>query len=443
MKIDAGTVAVAVMMLLSSGSSSQAAGSAPPLRPVLALKGLDPVALISGKEVPGDPKFVVERGRFLYRFANADDKAEFEAKPARYEIQLRGQCAMYPGMMGAPDVFAVYEGRIYLGGNRHCLASFLKAPRTALRRHAERKKVAILVFEGVQIIDYTGPYEVFGQAGCDVFTVAERSDTLTTNMGMMIVPNFTLENCPHADIVVLPGGNVDPSLEHPAIIHWIKESADKATYVLSVCNGAFFLAKAGMLDGLTATTFHRLLDNLQREAPKCRVVSDQRFTDNGKIITSAGLSSGIDGALHVVEKMHGKGFAQQLALGIEYNWQPEARFARAKFADMNLIRAFGRGFDFPEPAVAKLYSTHGDADHWDKVWDIRNLAEADVRGIVDARLAKSWTKAAAKGSPDESASHWNFSDPHGGSWQGAASVQAVTGAEPMVRLTIHIERVRQ
>jgi transcriptional regulator GlxA family with amidase domain len=198
---------------------------------------------------------------------------------------------------------------------------------------ANRKKIAILIFEGVQIIDYTGPYEVFGQAGFDVFTVAARPDAITTVMGMNVVPKFTLENTPKPEVIVIPSGEVTQTQNDPQVIKWIQENTPGAEQVLSVCNGAYILARTGLLDGLSATTFYGLIDGLAAVAPKTKVVTDQRYVDNGKIITTAGISSGIDGSLYVVSKMMGKRRAQMAALNMEYNWQPDSNYARASFAD--------------------------------------------------------------------------------------------------------------
>src|SRR5581483_5516707 len=119
-----------------------------------------------------------------------------------------------------------------------------------------RKKAAILLFNGVQIIDYTGPYEVFGQAGLEVFTVATKSEVITTAMNMKVTPDYTLENAPAAEILLIPGGGVSATQQAPQVIKWIQERAKQSEYVISVCNGAYILAKTGLLDGLTATTFY-------------------------------------------------------------------------------------------------------------------------------------------------------------------------------------------
>ena len=162
---------------------------------------------------------------------------------------------------------------------------------------------------------------------------------------MRVYPQLHLRESTKPDIIVIPGGGAARrgrgtrrrgQLNNLKVVKWIRDQAGQARYVMSVCNGAFLLAKAGLLDGLEATTTAGLIEELRAAAPKTKVVSDKRFVDNGKIITTGGLSSGIDGALHLVEKLDGKGWAQVIAYGIEYNWQPEAGYARGPLADMKL-----------------------------------------------------------------------------------------------------------
>src|SRR5262249_2115907 len=125
---------------------------------------------------------------------------------------------------------------------------------------------------------------------------------------------------------------------------------------MSVCTGAFILAKAGVLDGLSATTVSGGVGRLAKVAQKKRVVSDQRYVENGKIITTAGLSSGIDSALHFVSRIKGKGTAQATALGLEYNWDPTGKFVRAALAD--------RYFPQIDELDGEALSTDGDMDRW-------------------------------------------------------------------------------
>ena len=301
------------------------------------------------------------------------------------------------------------------------------------RRIASRRDVAILLFEGVQIIDYTGPYEVFGHAWTPsgpafrTYTVAEKAGPITTAMGMSVNPRYTFKNAPKPDILILPGGGVPPHLDNPALIAWIKETSKDAEVVLSVCNGAFFLAKAGLLDGLEATTFAGAINDLREAAPKARIVDDQRWVDNGKIITTAGLSSGIDGSLHVIEKLMGRGYAQRAALGMEYNWQPELNWARAALPD-RLVRV-----DTPRDLPVEPLLTEGTTDRWEKQWSVTTDQSPDAYlQVVNQLLETSnkWTR--------ESTGAWTFKDDQGRAWNGTAAVEPL--APGKLKLTMKIAR---
>ncbi|MEL7369732.1 MAG: DJ-1/PfpI family protein, partial [Myxococcota bacterium] len=221
--------------------------------------------------------------------------------------------------------------------------------------------VGIVLFDGVQIIDYTGPYEVFGHASYRVYTVSESGEPLTTAMGMRVEPSYSFKNSPQADVLVIPGGNLHDAVDNRRLISWVTTQAKAAKQVLSVCNGAFILAKTGLLDHKKATTFHRLLEKFEATAAKTEVVWDQRFVDNGKIITTAGLSSGIDGALHVVSKLDGHGTAAGVALHLEYDWRPDENYARAALADMYLPRIAA-----PDGSQIKVVKTEGSRSTWTK-----------------------------------------------------------------------------
>ena len=165
-------------------------------------------------------------------------------------------------------------------------------------------------------------------------TVAEKSGPITTSMGMSVNPTYNFENSPQPDILVLPGGNeVWKQLDDPNVIKWVQDKSKTAEVVMSVCKGAFFLAKAGLLDGLQATTTFSLIARLKDAAPKTRVVDDMRYVDNGKFNTTAGLSSGIEGSLHLIERLYGKGMMQMAAVGMEYNWNPDANYMRTALAE--------------------------------------------------------------------------------------------------------------
>ena len=307
-----------------------------------------------------------------------------------------------------------------------------------------RETVAILIFDGVEIIDYAGPYEVFGQAGFAVYTVAAKPDAITTAMGMRVTPAYVFGNAPKPNVIVIPGGGVVNAQEDPATINWIRDRSKDAEQVLSVCNGAFILARTGLLDGLSATTFYNLIDGLAAVAPKTRVVTDQRYVDNGKIITTAGLSSGIDGSLYVVSKMRGKAAAQMVALNMEYNWQPDSRYARAEFADRHLRKIFSSRLQFavPEGTTLTVMSTQGGPDKWEVNWQVKGeTSPGDVLKLLSEKLTVGgkWVRQDAR-KPDVSTSAWKFNDDKGASWSGLVEVQPVAGERGTLAIRIRINR---
>lgn len=232
-----------------------------------------------------------------------------------------------------------------------------------------RKKVAILLFEGVQIIDFTGPYEIFGQARYEVYTVSKTGKMINTAMNMKVQPTYSFDNAPQPDILVIPGGNFVASSRDKNTISWIKKIEQGTEHLMSVCNGAFILAKTNLLEGKTATTFYAQIPQLRKNYPKTKVVSDQRFVDNGKIITSAGLSAGIEAALHLVAKDKGLGAAQQIALHIEYLWEPDKKMARADYADLKYLRKFTRNFGgMKDLKNLRFMLNEGNETFWNAQW---------------------------------------------------------------------------
>lgn len=189
------------------------------------------------------------------------------------------------------------------------------APEGAPPKEKPVKTVVVLLFEGVELLDFAGPAEVFiiaekGKA-FRVVTVAETTKPLKTMGGITVTPDCTYETAPKADVLVVPGGNM--KAVGKAGREWLKKASAGAEITLSVCYGAFLLANVGLLDGVEATTHHWGVDDLKTAAPKCKVVSGKRFVDGGKIVTTAGVTAGIDGALHVVERLLGKDAAKWAA----------------------------------------------------------------------------------------------------------------------------------
>jgi transcriptional regulator GlxA family with amidase domain len=189
-----------------------------------------------------------------------------------------------------------------------------------------KKNIAILIFDDVEVLDFAGPFEVFaltdelrGHAPFHTFTLAESPGSVRARNGLKVVPDFTLETCPPPHVLVIPGGQgTRPLLKKPALLEWIRTKARTAELVLSVCTGALVLAKAGLLDGLRVTTHHLALDLLRELAPSATVDPSRRFHDNGKIITAAGISAGLDASLHAVARLLDPAAAEATARQMEY-----------------------------------------------------------------------------------------------------------------------------
>jgi transcriptional regulator GlxA family with amidase domain len=198
---------------------------------------------------------------------------------------------------------------------------------------AQPRNVGILIFPDVEILDFCGPFEVFASATLpaqtdggaetrlfEVFTVAERSELVACRGGLLVQPNHTIDDHPPLDLVVVPGGyGTQREQENPVILDWIARQRRTGALTTSVCTGAFLLGAAGLLDGLRATTHWTTIDGLRTSLPTIDVLADARVVDEGEIITSAGVSAGIDMALHVVRRLHGDEVARRTARDMEYD----------------------------------------------------------------------------------------------------------------------------
>jgi transcriptional regulator GlxA family with amidase domain len=220
------------------------------------------------------------------------------------------------------------------------LASCLSSAATA--RAGERsvrytRNVAIVLYEGVELLDFAGPGEVFkaaadaasykDQPAFNVYTVAVSSRPITSLGFVKITPNYSIEDAPKPDIIVIPGGNSRNLTDDPKFMAWAGKSTREAEITLTVCTGAFVAGKAGLLDGATATTWFGATDRLRQAFPKAVVQPGRRFVDNGTVITTAGVSAGIDGALHTVARLVGRAVADETARYMEYHWTPEPYLA--------------------------------------------------------------------------------------------------------------------
>jgi putative intracellular protease/amidase len=309
-----------------------------------------------------------------------------------------------------------------------------EAEAVAMAAHQDaRKKVAVLVFDGCEILDFSGPWEMFGAAGCDVYSVAASKDPVTTAMGLSVVPKFIFADAPQPDVLVIPGGAVKAASEDRATLDYIQKATAGTQHTMSVCNGAFILANTGMLDGLSATTTYHNLDPLEQAHPKVHVIRDKRYADNGKLITTAGLSAGMDGALHVIAKLFGTGYAQGVALGEEYAWTPDGGFVRAAMADAEIPE-----LTLEDVGAWKADRLEGDTRHWHAVFHgTPKAGAAEFRSHVEAALTKGkWSKVSGGGAGESS---WKFTGRDGKPWNGTLKLGAPDAAG---QLTAEIQVAR-
>jgi putative intracellular protease/amidase/YHS domain-containing protein len=182
--------------------------------------------------------------------------------------------------------------------------------------------VAFVISEGAVIIDFTGPWEVFqdvmvpGRSGPPfrLYTVSDSTSPIRAGGGMKIVPDYNFENAPAPKVTVIPAQS-EPSA---AMLEWIRRSAKTTDVTMSVCTGAFVLARTGLLSGKAATTYHGAFVPFANEFPDIHLKRGARFVEDGNLATAGGLSSGIDLALRVVERYFGREVAQKTAYNMEY-----------------------------------------------------------------------------------------------------------------------------
>ena len=191
--------------------------------------------------------------------------------------------------------------------------------------------VGILIYDDVEVLDFTGPYEVFSvtrkmdqpaftdPCPFEILLVSEHHRKVKTMGGMNVVPNHDFMDFVDVDILIIPGGLGERREHSNAIIHhFLKAQSKKVKTLASVCTGAFFLANAGLLNGKRATTHTLSLDRLEQGFPEIDVVRDKRYVEDGNIITSAGISAGIDMSLYIVAKYLGEDVARLTAREMEY-----------------------------------------------------------------------------------------------------------------------------
>ena len=196
-----------------------------------------------------------------------------------------------------------------------------------------RKRIGILIFPDVEVLDFCGPFEVFSvtrlneaarreePSPFEVLLVAEQTDPVLTTGGMQVTPQHTLESCPPLDVLVVPGGwGTRAEIKNARLLAWIRERAKQVETLTSVCTGSMLLGQAGLLDGRHATTHWRSLQWMRDSFPSVTVEEKLHVVEDGHVLTSAGISAGIDMALRVVARYHGEAVAKNTARNMEYRY---------------------------------------------------------------------------------------------------------------------------
>lgn len=195
------------------------------------------------------------------------------------------------------------------------------------------KRIGIYIFNNVEVLDFAGPYEVFTTATrvfhkfnkgtqdpFEVVTIAETKDAVKARAGLMITPDFTLQNHPKLDVLIILGGVVDAELQNQSLKKWIQTILPTTHLSASICTGAFLLANAGFLEDKKATTHWEDIDDLKKMFPNVDVINHVRWVDEGRIITSAGISAGIDMSLHLVRRLIDNDLAEKTARQLDFDW---------------------------------------------------------------------------------------------------------------------------
>lgn len=188
------------------------------------------------------------------------------------------------------------------------------------------KNVGIYLFDDIELLDFAGPYEVFSVTAelneyqlFHVFTISENGGTVQSVNGLKVLPDYSFANHPPIDILVIPGGaGTKIEMTKESVLAWIKEQNKTAEITMSVCSGTRLLGQIGLLDGLKIITHHEVIPDMQKISPKAVITSNVRFVDNGSILTSAGISSGIELSLHIVSRLYGKEIADKTTIYMEY-----------------------------------------------------------------------------------------------------------------------------
>lgn len=188
--------------------------------------------------------------------------------------------------------------------------------------------IGIYIYPQAEVLDFSGPFEVFSTASriagsqqlFRVFLIAQSKHPVSARGGFRVCPQHTIRNHPELDLLIIAGGVHTDEMQKPAVISWIAQQAKTSCLIASVCTGAFLLAKAGVIEQQKVTTHWQDIDDLQQQFAKLQVEKNVRWVEQGDVITSAGISAGIDMSLYLVSKLHNQTLAEKTARQMEYSW---------------------------------------------------------------------------------------------------------------------------
>lgn len=193
--------------------------------------------------------------------------------------------------------------------------------------HGAKMNIGIYIYENAEVLDFSGPFEVFSTAkrlhakDWDIFLIAETSAPVTARGGFQVLPHYSFNDHPHIDVLIVVGGIHTEEMNKAEVLAWIKHVDTTATHVVSVCTGVFLLAKARLFTQLFVTTHWEDIPILIETFPNLNVIDNKRWVCDGKYVTSGGISAGIDMSLYLVSKLHSLVLAEQVAHQMEYHWQ--------------------------------------------------------------------------------------------------------------------------
>jgi transcriptional regulator GlxA family with amidase domain len=215
------------------------------------------------------------------------------------------------------------------------------------------RTLGTVLYENFELLDVYGPLEMFGSIGPELrlVTIAQKAGAVTSTQGPQTVAQYSFENCPPIDLILLPGGiGTIPELENEALLTFLRQRSATAEITMSVCSGSAILAKAGLLDGHRATSNKQFFALAASQSDKVQWVEQARWVEDGKFATSSGVSAGIDMALAIIARLYGKDRAEQIAAGTEYEWHQDSTWDPfVKYLNQ------GDASQLPPPASANRY----------------------------------------------------------------------------------------